>query len=47
VAGALCTETDDLNPGELRLASKGSSITLRNDGTIEVQGQLVTKEVRV
>jgi hypothetical protein len=45
VAGALCTEIDDLNPGEIRLASKGASITLRNDGTIEVQGQLVTKEV--
>jgi hypothetical protein len=44
VAGALCADTGDLAPGEVRLSSKGASLTLRNDGTIELCGQLVTKE---
>ncbi len=41
VAGALCQETDDLAPGELCLRSKGASICLRNDGTIEISGTIV------
>ncbi len=41
VAGALCREYGDLEPGELRLQSKGASICLRNDGTIEVTGTIV------
>lgn len=44
VAGALCRETEDLAPGELRLQSKGASICLRNDGTIELSGTIVEME---
>ena len=35
IAGALARrETDELEPGELRLYSGGASLTLRNDGTV-------------
>lgn len=44
VAGMLCPEAEDLAPGELLLRSKGASICLRNDGTIELTGTLVEKE---
>ncbi len=42
IAGALARrETDDLEPGELRLYSGGASLTLRNDGAVEIEGRLV------
>lgn len=42
IAGALARrETDDLEPGELRLYSGGASLTLRNDGTVEIYGRLM------
>lgn len=42
IAGALARrETDELEPGELRLYSGGASLTLRNDGTVEIYGRLV------
>ncbi len=42
IAGALARqETDGLEPGELRLYSGGASLTLRNDGTVEIYGQLM------
>jgi hypothetical protein len=44
VAGAKIPLEPDLAPGELLLRSKGASLCLRNDGTIEVRGKLVEKE---
>lgn len=42
IAGALARrETDELEPGELRLYSGGASLTLRNDGAVEIEGRLV------
>ncbi len=42
IAGALARrETDELEPGELRLYSGGASLTLRNDGTVEIYGRLM------
>ena len=42
IAGALSRrETDKLEPGELRLYSGGASLTLRNDGTVEIEGRLM------
>lgn len=41
IAGALSQrEGEELEPGELCLYSGGASITLRNDGSVEIQGQL-------
>lgn len=33
-------EAGDLAPGELRLCSLGATLTLRNDGTVELDGTL-------
>lgn len=42
IAGALARrETDELEPGELRLYSGGASLTLRNDGAVEIYGRLM------
>ena len=42
IAGALARrETDELEPGELRLYSGGAPLTLRNDGTGEIYGRLM------
>ena len=42
IAGALSKrEGDEIEPGELRLYSGGASLTLRNDGAVEIEGQLI------
>jgi hypothetical protein len=42
VLGVLASPDTDLEPGELRLQSDGASLTLRNNGDIELVGQLKT-----
>ena len=42
------TSTGGLNPGELRLTSSGgATITLRNNGEIDLNGAVITRDGRV
>ncbi len=46
VTGCLCQPPEDLEPGELLLKSRGASLCLRNDGTIEVIGTVVYSDAK-
>lgn len=41
IAGAEVSGTEDMEPGEVKLFSEGASLTLRNDGTIALEGRVL------
>lgn len=47
IIGAATDGTADLQPEELRLYSKGASITLKNSGEIEITGTVILNGRRV
>lgn len=49
IAGAEVTDTEDMEPGEVKLFAEGASVCLKNDGTIALTGRVLVngKELTV